>query len=537
MRHFPLWKTIVSVIVVIVSMLYSLPTLMGGVPAWWPSWLPRQTVYRGLDLQGGLYLLLHVETDKAVEAAAENLVDELRVALRKGKFRYQSIKRQGMDAVEMKLPEEVSRTEVVSLLKNEFRNAGIEETPEGVRVRIDAKEVGELRKFAVDQSIQTIRSRIDQFGVAEPSLQKQGEERILLQLPGLDDPSRAKTLIGRTARLDFKLVDEKGDLPAALAGNIPADDQLLYEERSPSRQGKKGKKAVEGQKPVRTPLLVRKRAALTGDLLTDARVNFDQYGEPLVSIVFNHQGARKFAQLTGEHVGERMAIVLDDKVYSAPVLREKIEGGRAQITGNFTMEDAHDLAIVLRAGALPAPVSILEERTVGPTLGSDAIHEGILSSVVGGVLVILFMGFYYKGLGWLANIAVIFNIFVLMAVLAALQAALTVPGIAGVVLLIGIAVDANVLIIERIREELRLGKTPFAAIDQGYDKAFMTILDSHVTALATSVILFQFGTGPVRGFAVTLAIGLVASLFTSITLTRLMLYYILRNRRIQKLSI
>ncbi|MBF0614403.1 MAG: protein translocase subunit SecD [Magnetococcales bacterium] len=500
---------------------------MGGVPSWWPGWLPSKIVYRGLDLQGGLYLLLHVETDKAVEQAAENLVDEIRLAMRKGKLRYQSIKRFGRDGVEIKLPADAVKADLIKLLKDEFKNGVVEEIAEGVRLRLDPKEIAELKKFAVDQSIQTIRSRIDQFGVAEPSLQKQGEERILLQLPGLNDPARAKTLIGRTARLEFKLVDEKGDLAAALAGNIPPDDQLLYEERG----GKKG------QPVTRQPLLLKKRTNLTGDLLTDARVNFDQFGEPLVSITFNHQGARKFAQLTGEHVGERMAIVLDDKVHSAPVLREKIEGGRAQITGNFSMEEAHDLAIVLRAGALPAPVTIMEERTVGPTLGSDSIHQGVISSLVGGGLVILFMGIYYKGFGWLANVAVVFNVCIVLAVLAALQAALTLPGIAGVVLLIGIAVDANVLIIERIREELRLGKSPYAAIDQGYDKAFLTILDSHVTTLATALILFQFGTGPVRGFAVTLIIGIVSSLFTSITLTRMMLHFILRNRRIQKLSL
>ncbi|MEO5346644.1 MAG: protein translocase subunit SecD [Magnetococcus sp. YQC-9] len=526
MRHFPLWKTIISLLIVFGAMLYSLPTLMGGVPAWWPGWLPQKTVYRGLDLQGGLYLLLHVETEKAVEQAAENLVDEVRLSMRKAKLRYQSIKREGRDSVDLKLPADVVKADVLKILKEDFRHSVTEESADGVRLRLSPTEVTELKKFAVDQSIQTIRSRIDQFGVSEPSLQKQGEDRILLQLPGLNDPSRAKTLIGRTARLEFKLVDEKGDLNSALAGNIPPDDQLLYEERS----SKKGGTAT------RQPLLLKKRTNLTGDLLTDARVNFDQFGEALVSITFNHQGARKFAQLTGEHVGERMAIVLDDKVYSAPVLREKIEGGRAQITGNFSMEEAHDLAIVLRAGALPAPVTIMEERTVGPTLGSDSIREGVLSSLIGGLLVIVFMGIYYKGLGMLANIAVIFNVFIVMAVLAGLQAALTLPGIAGVVLLIGMAVDANVLIIERIREELRLGKSPFAAIDQGYDKAFMTILDSHVTTLATALILFQFGTGPVRGFAVTLIIGLISSLFTSITLTRMMLYYILHNRRIRQLS-
>ncbi len=527
MRQFPFWKTIVSIVVIFFSCLYSLPTLMGGVPTWWPSWLPAKTVYRGLDLQGGLYLLLHVETDKAVEQAAENIVDEMRISLRKGKFRYQSIKRDGLDGVVVDLPAEVVKADVIDLMKKDFPNTFLEDVPNGVRLRITSEEVIELRKFALDQSIQTIRSRIDQFGVSEPSLQKQGDERILLQLPGMNDPGRAKTLIGRTARLEFKMVDEKGDLSAALAGKIPTGDQLLYEERE----------TIKGQKPVRHPLLLKKRTSLAGDLLTDARVNFDQYGEPLVSITFNHKGARKFAQLTGEHVGERMAIVLDDKVYSAPVLREKIEGGRAQITGSFSLEEAHDLAIVLRAGALPAPVTIMEERTVGPTLGSDSIHQGLYSSIIGGMLVILFMGFYYKGFGWLANIAVMFNMFILVAVLAGLQAALTLPGIAGIVLLIGMAVDANVLIIERIREELRLGKSVMAAIDQGYDKAFATILDANVTTLATAIILFQFGTGPVRGFAVTLTIGIIASMFTSITLTRMMLFYFMRNRRVKELSI
>ncbi len=272
-------------------------------------------------------------------------------------------------------------------------------------------------------------------------------------------------------------------------------------------------------------------------MLTDARVNFTQYNEPYVSITFNRQGDRKFAQLTGEHVGERMAIVLDNVVFSAPVIREKIEGGRAQISGSFTTEESHDLAIILRAGALPAPVKIVEERTVGPTLGRDSVDQGLASILIGGAMVLLFMGIYYKGFGWLANMAVMLNVLMLMAALAMLQATLTMPGIAGAVLLMGMSVDANVLIFERIREELRLGKTPLAAIDHGYSRAFATILDSHITTLITGIVLYIFGTGPVRGFAVTLSVGLVISMYTAVFVTRVVLDMLLQGRHVKKLSV
>ncbi|MBF0146448.1 MAG: protein translocase subunit SecD [Magnetococcales bacterium] len=530
MKQLPWWKPATVVLVTLISLLYAAPSLLGGVPPWWPSWLPQQVIARGLDLQGGLYLLLHVESGKAVEQAAENMVDDVRGVMRKEKLRYKGVEHAGTDSVIVKLSQASEVAQVQKALAAEIMNVDFSTEDDGTTLRLSISETNqkEIRGFAVEQSIQTIRSRIDQFGVAEPTIQKQGEDRILVQLPGLKDPTRAKALIGRTARLEFKMVDEKGDLAGAIEGRIPPGDILLYGEQVDRATGQK----------TRQPYLLKKRTVLSGDLLTDARVNFDtQFNEPYVSINFNSQGGRKFGQLTGEHVGERMAIVLDGTVYSAPVIRERIDGGRAQISGSFSTEEAHDLAIILRAGALPAPVTILEERTVGPTLGSDSIAQGMMSVLIGGALVIVFMGIYYKAFGWLANVAVVLNIIVLMAILAWIQATLTLPGIAGMVLLMGMSVDANVLIFERIREELHLGRTPLAAIDHGYDTAFVTILDSNLTTLITAVVLFQFGTGPVKGFAVTLSIGLIASMFTAIFVTRVVLAMIVKNRRLKSLSI
>ncbi|MBF0583395.1 MAG: protein translocase subunit SecD [Magnetococcales bacterium] len=526
MRQTPWWKPATILFTLLLSLLYTFPSLYGGTPSWWPGWMPDRVIARGLDLQGGLYLLLSVETDKTLEQTAENLVDEVRASLRKEHLRYNSADREGIDSVVIQLADSADSPKVRQLLEKELPNLQMVEDPASKKLRLTLKatESKEIRRFAMEQSIQTIRSRVDQFGVTEPTIQKQGEDRILIQLPGLSDPTRAKALIGRTARLEFKMVDEKGDLSAAMAGRVPLGDVLLYGNRE------------AGQKN-RQPYLLKKRTVISGDLLTDARVNFSQYNEPYVSITFNRQGERKFSQLTGEHVGERMAIVLDNTVYSAPVIREKIEGGRAQISGSFTAEEAHDLAIILRAGALPAPVKIIEERTVGPTLGQDSVDQGLASILIGGALVLIFMGFYYKGFGWLANLAVLLNMLLLMASLAMLQATLTMPGIAGAVLLMGMAVDANVLIFERIREELRLGKTPLAAIDHGYGRAFVTILDSNLTTLITGLVLYQFGTGPVRGFAVTLSVGLVISMFTAIFVTRVVLDMLLKGRHVKTLSI
>jgi preprotein translocase subunit SecD len=530
MQQQPIWKPILILLVTLITLIYSLPSILGGAPSWYPSFLPQQVISRGLDLQGGLYLLMQVETDKAVEQSAENLVDDIRGIMRKERLRYRGVERKGIDGVTLRLSNSSEPEKIRALIKSELPRVVVTEDEPGKSwtITILPIEVTEIRKLAVEQSIETIRSRIDQFGVSEPTIQRQGKERILIQLPGLEDPARAKNIIGKTARLEFKMVDDKGNLSAAMAGRVPPGTILLYGQERDRGTGK----------VTRQPYLLKKRTVLAGDLLTDARVNIDQQqNEPYVLITFNRQGGRKFAQLTGETVGKRMAIVLDNVVYSAPVIREKIEGGRAQITGNFTPADAHDLAIILRAGALPAPVSFLEERTVGPTLGRDSVEQGLASILIGAALVLVFMLVYYKGFGLLANLAVIINVLILMAVLTGLQATLTLPGIAGAVLLLGMAVDANVLIFERIREELRLGKTPMAAIDHGYAKAFSTIVDANITTLITAIVLYQFGTGPVKGFAVTLSIGLMASMFTAIFLTRVVLAMYVSGRRLKSLSI
>jgi preprotein translocase subunit SecD len=376
--------------------------------------------------------------------------------------------------------------------------------------------------------LETIRNRIDQFGVSEPDIRRQGHKRILIQLPGISETQRAKDLIGKTAQLEFKLLDETHSVDAALKGKIPPGSQILYQVDEDTETHQKRK----------TPYLVKKRTLLTGAHLTNARVQINsQYNEPYVGIEFDRKGGRIFEKITGENIKKRLAIVLDNKVYSAPVIQDKISGGQASITGRFTAEEARDLAIVLRAGALPAPVKILEERTVGPSLGADSIRLGILSMLVGGLLVILFMVVYYRLAGIVADIALIVNIIVMAAGLAALQATLTLPGIAGFILTIGIAVDANVLIYERIREELRLGKTLRAAVDAGYSRASLTIIDANVTTLIAALVLFQFGTGAVKGFAVTLSLGVLASLFTSLILSRSIFNYLLINRKIKVLSI
>jgi preprotein translocase subunit SecD len=328
--------------------------------------------------------------------------------------------------------------------------------------------------------------------------------------------------------LEFKIVDESVNISEAQKGNLPPDTELLYKvEQNP-----------DTKRTSKTPFVLKKRALLTGAYLTDARVEIDaQYNEPHVSLTFDKKGARRFAEITGENVKKRLAIVLDNKVQTAPTIQEKISGGAARITGRFTTEEARDLAIVLRAGALPAPVKILEERTVGPSLGADSIQKGLFSMYIGGLLVVLFMIIYYKGSGVVANIALCINILLIAGGLAGFQATLTLPGIAGIILTIGMAVDANVLIFERIREEMALGKTPRAAVDAGYERATLTILDANVTTLIAALVLFQFGTGPVKGFAVTLSLGVVSSLFTALILTRSIFDYFLINRKVKQLSI
>ena len=393
---------------------------------------------------------------------------------------------------------------------------------------LDSKDAENTRRRAVEQGLEIIRNRIDQFGVTEPEITRQGMNQILLQLPGIKDPERAINLIGKTALLEFKLVDDEGNLEEALKGHIPPGDEILYQRVVAPQTGAETK----------IPYLLKKRTLMTGDVIGDARVAINaQYNEPYVAMEFNDIGARLFEQITGANVGKRLAIILDNNVYSAPVIQERIAGGRAQITGRFDMKEASDLAIVLRSGSLPAPVKIIEQRTVGPSLGQDSIHKGIISIVMSAIVVAIFMVIYYQYSGLIADSALILNVILTLGVLALFRATLTLPGIAGLVLTIGMAVDSNILINERIKEELRLGKTVRLAIDQGYHRAFTAIFDSHVAALISGVILYHFGAGPVRGFAVTLCIGLLANLFTAVFVTRLIYDFITLKFAVKRLSI
>jgi len=519
------WRVIIVLAVIIAAIVYILPTINQG---WWP----HKKINLGLDLQGGMHLVLEVDTDKSVESTIERMIYELRSLLKKENIRYIAIDR----IEDTKISLKIRGNNILSfnkLLDNELKDLQVLSKSNDDEIltmilNLPDDETIHIKKLATEQALETIRNRIDQFGVNEPDIRRQGEKRILIQLPGIKDTQRAKELIGKTALLEFKLLDETHDLDAALNGNIPAGSELLYQDNENTAT----------ERVIRTPYLVKKRTLLTGEYLTDAKVQIDsQFNEPYISINFDKKGARIFERITEENVKKRLAIVLDNKVYSAPVIQEKITGGEARITGNFTTEEAHDLAIVLRAGALPAPVEIIEERTVGPSLGADSIRKGLISMYVGGILVILFMIVYYKASGLIANIALILNIVLIAGGLAGFQATLTLPGIAGIILTIGMAVDANVLIFERIREEMNLGKTQRAAVNAGYSKATLTILDANVTTLIAALVLFQFGTGPVKGFAVTLSLGVLASLFTALILTRLIFDYLLINRKIKSLSI
>ncbi|MBN2034389.1 MAG: protein translocase subunit SecD [Deltaproteobacteria bacterium] len=525
------WRLAILGVLVFFAFLYLFPTLSKELPGWWSSFLPQDKIHLGLDLQGGVHLILEVEVNKAVETHHERVAEDLKHDLRKNKIRYTDIKRIGIQGVELTFMRKEDQQEIEKLLEINYPDYEVDSGKAGENVLLmilNQKAKEHLMRLAADQALETIRNRVDQFGVSEPDIRPQQPYRILVQLPGIKDPKRAIELIGQTALLEFKLVDEENSVEDALRGIVPQGSEILHQSAFDPKTGRK----------TNVPYLLKRRAVLTGDSLTDARVQIDsQYGDPYVSISFDARGSRIFERITGENVGKRLAIVLDNNVYSAPVIRDKISGGKAQITGHFTMNEAKDLAIVLRAGALPAPVNILEERTVGPSLGKDSIRKGFLSMVVGGLLVILFVALYYKLSGLIADLALLLNLPLMMAGLAFFGATLTLPGIAGIILTTGMAVDANVLIFERIREELRLGKPVRGAIETGYSRAMVTILDSNVTTFIAALVLFQFGTGPIKGFAVTLSIGLLASFYTAVFFTRIIFDYLYIQKKWKTISI
>lgn len=401
----------------------------------------------------------------------------------------------------------------------------------GMQLMLQVEKSGlkkETAKDVTDRALEVIRNRIDALGVAEPLIQKAGEDRILIQLPGVKDPERAIEIIGRTALLEFKLVnDDQGLLDKALSGEVPDGYEVAYlvqkDERGISREG--------------SPLLLEKKVELTGSGLKDAYVGIDNNGLPEVRLEFNRKGAGRFAKITGANIEKRLAIVLDGKVFSAPVIRDRIPGGKAQISGRFTMQEAKDLAIVLRAGALPAKLSIIQKRIVGPSLGRESIKKGTTSAILGAILVVLFMVIYYAASGMIANFALFINILIILAVLAFFKATLTLPGIAGIALTIGMAVDANVLIFERIREELKIRKMIRSSIDAGYEKALVTIVDSNLTTVIAGFVLFLFGTGPIKGFGLTLTIGILANIFTAVFVTKLIFDLICSRYKMKRMSI
>jgi len=523
----------ITIIVCLGAVYFLIPTFFPNIPSSWSQYMFKEKIHLGLDLQGGTHLVLEIDTDKALETMLERTANDLKEALMDSKVRFRHLEKAQGATIALELTDADGKA-LDNVLRDKFPELEIASTKarEGggqlVTLKINDKRAVELKKLTVEHSLETIRNRVDQFGITEPEIIPEGENRIIVQLPGVKDPERAKNLIGKTALLEFKLVDEEHSLEDALRGNIPEGGVIAYGLRSDKSTGERGS----------APYLLKDKALITGASLETAKVQIaDRFGDVTVSLKFNSQGAIDFERITGENVRKRLAIVLDGVVHSAPVIQERISGGHAQISGNFTMEEARDLAIVLRAGALPAPVNVLEERTVGPSLGNDSIRQGIMATLIGGLLVVIFMVVYYRLSGAIADLALIMNIFLVLAILAAFKATLTLPGIAGLLLTIGLAVDANILIFERIREELRTGKTIRIALDTGYNRAFITILDTHITGIVASMFLIIFGTGPIKGFAVTTIIGLLASLFTAVFITRVIFDYVTWNFNIKKMSI
>ncbi len=506
-------------------------------PAWLRS-LGAEAMYLGLDLRGGVHFLLEVDMNAAVKQAEDRYNDDVRLALRNEKLRYQSVSKDS-GFIKVKLNSADDKPALLKLLAKDFRTLDITEPDEQDQVwlKLSEKEERDIKKFAVAQNMTTLRNRVNELGVAEPIIQQQGENRIMVQLPGVQDTTRAKEILGTTATLEYRLVDVEHDVQKAVAGHVPVNSRLYYEKNG-------------------NPILLDRRVIVTGDQIVDASSGMDQDGRPSVNISLNGVGAAKMGKLTQANVGKPMAVVfieykVETKLVNGQKVRhkEKVEkvisvatiqgvfSSRFQTTGLDSPQEARNLSLLLRAGALAAPVDIVEERTVGPSLGQDNIDKGMLSFVVGFALVVLFMAVYYRLFGMIANFALAFNVVIVVAILSMLQATLTVPGIAGIILTVGMSVDANVLIFERIKEEIKNGNTPQSAIYIGYEKAFATILDSHFTNLVVAVVLFAYGTGSVKGFAVTLIIGILSSMFTAIAGTRMVINWIYGNRRVEKLSI
>ncbi len=514
MIQIPRWQVGAILAACVFAVVYSAPNLLSS-PV--PSWLP-EPVRLGLDLQGGSHLLLRVDSDVVLEERLEAILDEVRPSFREAEIGYSGIGVRNLVAG-MTLSDLTRADEAIAIVEEADETLEVEVDSSGrLSIRLESDAERELRISALGQSLEVIRRRIDETGTNEPTIQRQGEDRILVQLPGVDDPERIKRLLGKTAKMNFRMVDETASITEALEGRVPPGSELLYEDDPFSD--------AEGN-----PIVIRRRVGVSGDTLVNASPAMDQNNQPVVTLRFDAAGARRFGDLTTENVGRRFAIVLDGRVISAPVIREPIPGGTGQISGNFTFESSTDLALLLRAGALPAPLTILEERTVGPSLGQDSINAGTLAGQIALLLVAVYMLAVYGTFGIAAVVALAVNVLLLLGILTFLGATLTLPGIAGIALTIGMAVDANVLVFERIREETRRGRSPVTAIDTGYRQALRAIVDANVTTLLAALVLFQMGSGPVRGFAVTLGVGVFTTMFCSLLVSRgLVVFWLSRAR-------
>jgi preprotein translocase subunit SecD len=533
MLYFTRWKALAIILTALVVCLCAVPNFFPESQVkTWPAWAQRRLVL-GLDLQGGSHLLFEVDANSIKKDKLDQVRDDVRRVLRgEAKIPYNAVVRG--DSVEVRITNNTDVPAALTKLRDLSQPLGgliggsgqrsLEVTDAGgglIRLTIPQAAITDRIRQTIEQMITIIEKRVNELGTVEPLIQRQGIDRILVQAPGEQNPQRLIDIIGKTAKMDFRMVDSTVPPDQAAAGRLPPDSELL-----PSTE------------PGRQPYVIKKQVLVSGGDLTDAQPGFDQRSnEPIVSFRFNTSGSRKFALATTENVGQPFAIVLDNKVISAPVIREPITGGSGQISGSFTVQAANDLAILLRAGALPAPLTVIEQRTVGPGLGQDSIDKGELAAYVGSILVIVFMLLTYRLFGLFANIAVAINVAMIFGILSLLNATLTLPGIAGIVLTVGIAVDSNVLIYERIREELRGGRTAISAIDAGFKRALSTILDSNITTFIAAAVLFYIGTGPVRGFAVTLGIGIITTVFTAFTLTRLIVAWWVRWKRPQTVPI
>ncbi len=525
MVNYARWNIVVTLVVCLLGLVYAAPNFFPAVDETGldetPGWIPHEQVNLGLDLQGGAHLLLEVGVDTVIKETLEATETEVRSALRARGVDGERVDYTGLGvqgpSVRFTVRNLDDLHEAVRRVRDINPELAVDSTSDGtVSLTLTDEAQRERQTNAVEQSIEIVRRRVDETGTSEPTIQRQGAQRILVQLPGVKDPERIKRLLGQTAKLTFHIVDSTVTPQDINARRVPPGVMILSEPVTETSIG--------------VDYAVRREVAVGGDRLVNAQPSF-QDGQPVVSFTFDTVGGRRFGEVTSQSVGEQLAIVLDGEVVSAPVIQSPILGGNGIITGRFTVQEVNDLSLVLRAGALPAPLTILEERTVGPGLGADSISAGKIASIVGLMLVIAYMAVSYGLFGLMADVALLINMAIIVAVLSILQATLTLPGIAGIVLTIGMAVDANVLIFERIREEVRLGRTPISAIDAGYRRALTTIIDSNLTTLIAAILLFQFGSGPIKGFAVTLTIGIISSMFTAMMVTRLFVVVWLRRRK------